>query len=157
MNRSEFIAGRLREVFLNGKLIAFTNYRELISDLTWQQATTKIHDLNSIAALTFHVDYYLDGILQVMDGGPLEIRDKYSFDMPEIRSESDWEQLVTRFLANAEKFASHVHAMPDSKMDEFFVEEKYGSWYRNLEVVIEHGYYHMGQMAIIKKMVLNNS
>lgn len=36
--------------------------------------------------LTFHIDYYLKGLIQVMDGGELEIRDKYSFDLPEIKS-----------------------------------------------------------------------
>ena len=39
MNRNAFIAGRLREVFLNGKWIANTNYKEQVEAVTWQQAT----------------------------------------------------------------------------------------------------------------------
>jgi len=35
----------------------------------------------SIAALTFHINYYVAGVLNVFQGGKLEIRDKYSFDM----------------------------------------------------------------------------
>ncbi len=60
--------------------------------MTWVQATQKIGTLNTIAALTFHVNYYLAGILKVFRGGELEIRDKYSFDIPPIDSEADWKR-----------------------------------------------------------------
>jgi hypothetical protein len=44
--------------------------------------------------------------------------------------------------------------MPDSKMDEVFVDEKYGTHLRNIDGMIEHAYYHLGQIALIKKMIL---
>lgn len=154
MTKTTFIANRLREVLLNGHWIANINYKELISDLTWQQATQKVGNLNTIAALVFHVNYYLDGILNVFNGGGLEIRDKYSFDLPPIQSEADWKQLMDAFLANSEKFAQQVAQMSDEQLDEPFVDEKYGNYLRNLEGVIEHSYYHMGQISLIKKMIL---
>ena len=156
MTKGEFMANRLREVFLNGRWVANTNYKELISDIDWKQATQKVENLNTIALLVFHIDYYLGGVLQVFDGGPLEIRDKFSFDMPPIRSEEDWKALVNRFLSNAEKFAESVAAMSDDKFDAPFVDEKYGSYLRNIEGMIEHSYYHMGQISLIKKMVLTS-
>ena len=33
-----------------------------------------------------------------------------------------------------------------------FVDEKYGSYERNLDVMIEHCYYHLGQVMLIKKL-----
>ena len=154
MKRNEFIANRLREVLLNGRWIANTNYKAQIESLTWQQATQQVENLNTIAALTFHIDYYLGGILTVFDGGGLEIRDKYSFDLPPIKSEADWRKLVERFLTNAEKFAKQVEQMADEKLEETFVDEKYGTYLRNIEGVIEHAYYHLGQISLIKKMIL---
>jgi len=139
---------------LNGRWIANTNYKAQIESLTWQQATQQVENLNTIAALTFHIDYYLGGILTVFDGGGLEIRDKYSFDLPPIKSEADWRKLVERFLTNAEKFAKQVEQMTDEKLEETFVDEKYGTYLRNIEGVIEHAYCHLGQISLIKKMIL---
>jgi len=60
MYRNQLLAQRLREVFLDGKWIANTNYYEQISDISWKDAIVKINQLNSIALLTFHINYYLE-------------------------------------------------------------------------------------------------
>ena len=156
MTRNITIAGRLREVFLNGHWIANTNYKEQILSLNWQQATEKVMNLNTIAALTYHINYYLAGLLQAFENGKLDISDKYSFDLPAIQSESDWNDLVTDFLSNSEKFANHVEQMEDSLFDKPFVDEKYGSYLRNIEGAIEHSYYHLGQISLIRKMTDSN-
>ncbi len=156
MARNLTIANRLREVFLNGQWIANTNFKEQILSVSWEQATQKIFDLNTIAALTFHINYYLVGLLNAFEKGKLEISDKYSFDIPEIKSEADWKKLVTYFLDNSKKFADKVEQMDDPIFDEPFLDEKYGSYLRNIEGVIEHSYYHLGQISLIKKMIMHN-
>lgn len=153
MKRSLVIANRLREVLLNGHWIANTNYKEQLSNVNWEQATQKVDNLNTIAALIFHINYYLRGLLQVFNGGRLEISDKYSFDLPPIHSEADWNKLVNEFLNNSETFASQVENFSDDMLDMPFVDEKYGTYLRNIEGVIEHSYYHLGQLSLIKKMI----
>lgn len=86
MRRNKELANRLEEVLLNGNWIAGTNFKSQLENVNWKQATQKIEPLNTIASLTFHVNYYLAGILKVFKGGNLEIRDKYSFDLPDINS-----------------------------------------------------------------------
>ena len=157
MSRIESITNRLNEVFLNGIWIANTNYKLQLQAVTPEQAIHKIGNLNTIAALTYHINYYLAGLLQVFDGGKLEIKDKYSFDLSEIQSEKDWEQLVNNFLTNAEKFISRVQQMPDERLDAPFADEKYGTYLRNIEGVIEHSYYHLGQISLIKKLISTTS
>lgn len=153
MTRNTTIARRLREVFLNGHWIAATNYREQLQSVNWQQATQKVGDLNTIAALTFHINYYLAGLLSAFETGKLEIRDRYSFDLPPITSEADWNHLVTTLLDNAEKFAQTVQQMDDAVFDQPFIDEKYGTFLRNIEGVIEHSYYHLGQISLIRKLI----
>jgi len=154
MARNLAIANRLREVLLNGKWVANTNFKEQILSVSWEQAIQKVGNLNTIALLTFHINYYLGGLLNVFAGGNLEIKDKYSFDLPEIRSEKDWIKLVNDFLSNSEMFAKQVEQMDESMLDQPFVNEKYGSYLRNIEGVIEHSYYHLGQVSLIKKMIV---
>lgn len=153
MNSKVALVNRLREVLLNGHWIANTNYKEQILDISWQEATRKIGDLNTIAALTYHINYYLAGLLKAFETGKLDISDKYSFDLPPIQTQNDWDRLVQEFLDNSEKFIAAVEQMEDSTFDQPFVEKKYGSYLRNLDGLIEHSYYHLGQIALIKKMI----
>lgn len=148
------ISKRFCDVILDGLWIANTNYMDQLSDLTWQQAMTKIGDLNTIAALTFHVNYYVAGVLQVFEDGTLTISDRFSFDAPTITSQNDWEQRVATLKNNAEKFSDHVSKMSDEQLEAVFVDEKYGTYQRNIEAMIEHSYYHLGQITLIKKLVL---
>jgi len=154
MTRNSAIANRLREVLLNGKWIANTNFKEQVLNTNWQQAIQKLGSLNTIALLTFHINYYLGGVINVFKGGRLEIKDQYSFDMPEIKCEEDWQALVNDFLNNAEAFANYVEQMDEAMLDQPFAGEKYGSYLRNIEGIIEHSYYHLGQVSLIKKMIL---
>jgi len=154
MNTTKQLANRFREVILNGKWIANTNYKQELSDINWKQATTKVETLNTIADLTFHVNYYITGILNVFNGGSLDIRDKYSFDMPPIKSDKEWEELTNTLWKNSELFATQIELITDRKLEEVFVDKKYGSYQRNIDALIEHSYYHLGQITLIKKLLL---
>ncbi|AZB31219.1 DUF1572 family protein [Chryseobacterium balustinum] len=155
MSTTSQLAKRFREVLLDGKWIANTNFKEQLSDVTWEQATTKIDSLNTIAMLTFHIDYYIAGLMNVFDGGDLEIKDKFSFDFPPIESQEQWESLLNKLWQDSEKFATLLEQMPDSKLDKVFVDEKYETYLRNIDGMIEHSYYHLGQITLIKKMILS--
>lgn len=153
MNHNEYLANRLREILLTGKWVTGTNFKEQIEDLSWIEATKKVGNFNSIASLTFHINYYLSGVMDVFKGGELTIRDKYSFDTPEIKSESDWNQLKEIFAKNSESFIELVQNMKTDKLMDVFVKEEYGSYYRSVDVIIEHTYYHLGQIILLKKMI----
>lgn len=154
MENGQHLATRFKEVILNGKWIANTNFKAALETVTWEQATQKISTLNTIAALTYHIDYYVGGVLNVFEGGTLDIRDKYSFDLPDIQSQEDWEKLKNQLFMNAEKFAQHLEQMSEETLGQAFVNEKYGTYRRNIEGMIEHSYYHLGQVILIKKLIL---
>ncbi|WP_191858301.1 DinB family protein [Hanstruepera ponticola] len=153
MESAQKLASRFREVILNGTWIANTNYQDQLSNITWQQAITKVSSLNTIALLAFHINYYIAGVMNVFKGGNLEIHDKYSFDMPEITSENEWNKLLKTMMQNAEAFAKYVEEMSEEQLDNTFVDPKYGSYRRNIEALIEHSYYHLGQVSLIRKMI----
>ena len=146
---------RLDEVFINGKWVLGTNFREQISNLNWEDATKRVNDLNSIADITFHIHYYIAGVSKVFEGNPLEIKDKYSFNAPTITSKQDWDQLVDLFCIDSEKFIKLVGKMSDEKLFQDFVDPQYGTYQRNIDAMIEHTYYHLGQIILIKKLLKN--
>ena len=154
MTTAHFLSARLRELFIDGTWIASTNYTAVLAGVPFEVAIQSPHGLNSMAALTFHMNYYLEGLIQVLQGGPLTISDRYSFDAPLLDNEADWQQRVQRFQSNAQLFIDLVERMDEPQWQQPFVSAQYGTWQRNIEGVLEHGYYHLGQMVLIKKLVL---
>ncbi|WP_282134206.1 DinB family protein [Seonamhaeicola maritimus] len=153
MNLSKQLSNRLEEVLLDGKWVAGTNIKEQISDLTWKQATTKIDSLNTISDLLFHINYYTEGLIHYFETGKLEIKDKFSFDAPKIESEKDWKDLIKKFQIDSQKLIEKVKGFTNEKLDQTFFDDKYGTYYRNINVIIEHSYYHFGQIVLIKKLL----
>lgn len=153
MNNQLKLANRFREVILNGTWIANTNFKNELSKINWKIAIKKSENLNSIAALAQHIHYYIKGIKNVFLGGRLEISDKYSFDFPEIQSEEEWLNFLVEFWKDSEELALLIETMEETKLNAYFVEEKYGSYYRNIDAMIEHSYYHLGQIVLINKIL----
>lgn len=155
MDKPSQLAAQFRELY-NGKWIAGTNFKQQLADLTWKQAITRVDSLNTLAQLAYHVNYYVEGSLNVLKGGALDICDQYSFDLPPIESQNQWDHLLTRMWQVADEFAGALESMPPAKLEEVFVDEKYGNYDRNMHAIIEHCYYHLGQMVLVKKLLLKN-
>lgn len=153
MKLNKYLASRLKEVLTEGKWVAGTNFKAEITDLNWKQATQQIDNNNTLADLTFHIDYYIAGVTQVLKGGALEISDKHSFDYLTVQSEKDWNQLVKKFCADSEEIIKVVEQMPEEKLQSDFANHQYGTVYRNIDVMIEHAYYHLGQIILLKKHI----
>ncbi len=156
MNLTAQIAKHFREVHF-GVNWTWSNLKDNLADVTWEQATTQVHGLNTIAALVFHIHYFVSVTLKVLQGGPLDAHDKYSFDLPPIQSQEDWENLLAQVWADAETYASLIEQLPEQQLWEVFSQEKYGNYYRNLHGIIEHTHYHLGQIAVIKKILLQTT
>lgn len=152
MNTSKQIAKHIREIHFGGNWTC-VNLKDTLSGITWQQATTPVHTLNTIAKLLYHINYYVGTIIKVLQGGPLDAHDKYSFDCPPIQSQQDWDNLLNKVWADADTLAQLVEQLPDEKLWEDFTDKKYGCYYRNLHGMTEHSHYHLGQIAVIKKIL----
>ncbi len=147
------IAKHLREIHFGGNWTT-SNLQEHLKDVSWQQATESVYSFNTIASLVYHTNYYIRAVLKVLQGEPLDAHDKYSFDLPPIQSPDDWNKLLDKTWADAEKLACLIEQLPDNNLLENFSDEKYGSYYRNLHGIIEHTHYHLGQIVLIKKILL---
>jgi len=152
MKFAEQIAKHLEDVHFGGNWTT-SNLKDTLADVTWQEATTKVYSVNTIAVLTYHINYFIDAVLKVLQGVPLTAKDALSFDCPPINSQEDWELLVRKVLADGVLFARLIAQLQDDKLPEDFTDKKYGSYYRNLNGIIEHTHYHLGQIAVIKKII----
>jgi hypothetical protein len=152
MSISQIMAAHLRQVHFGGNWTT-SCLRDQLAGVEWKAAVKGYNGFNSIATLTCHTTYYVDVLLRVLRGGPLDSKDEYSFQLPPINSQHDWERLLDRAWQNAESAAQLVEQLPDAKLTEDFVDVKYGTYYRNIAGTIEHMHYHLGQIALIKKLI----
>lgn len=155
MHSSKQLANRLEEILLNGTWVANTNYKDQLDSLDWKTATTQYQSLNSIALLAQHVHYYVAGVTNAFKGGQLEIRDKFSFNFAPITSQQNWNTFINTFWRDSQILINLIAELPDDKLNEAFIDEKYGTFQRNVDGMIEHCYYHLGQISLIKKLLLN--
>lgn len=151
MNTAISLAQHLRHVFFGGNWTTVC-LKEHLTNLSWQQATTPVLTLNTIAALTYHIHYYVAAQLRVLQGQPLQASDRFSFDHPPIQSQKDWENLLVKVWSDVETMAQPVEQLPDSMLEEAFADETYGRYYRNIQGMIEHTHYHLGQIVLTKKL-----
>ena len=127
--------------------------RGLLTNVSWQQAVTPAQDLNTIAVLVFHIHYYTKAQLRVLEGGALAASDKLAFTPPPITSTADWQTLLQNTWAEAERFIERLEALDPAQLHAPFCDPKYGTYYANLQGNLEHLYYHLGQIALLKKLL----
>ncbi len=147
-------AKHFREMHFGGNWTT-TNLKDLLSDMTWEEAIQRPPSFNTIAAITYHTHYYVHAVLQVLQGGELRAKDELSFDHPSIHSQEDWNRFLEHVWSDAEAFANALETVPDERFNEEFIDTKYGSYFRNIAGIIEHTHYHLGQIALIKKLIRN--
>ncbi len=152
MTLPEQLSQHFRAVHTGGNWTS-VNLKDLLADVTYLEATTPVSNLNTIAVLVFHVNYYVSAVLKVLQGEKLQASDKFSFDLPPLQNESGWQQLVAKTLREAEAFAAEVEKLQEDQLTIVFEDPKYGNYYRNIAGIIEHTHYHLGQIAVIRKLL----
>lgn len=152
MQGSGALAKHFREIHF-GENWTSVDLRTVLADITWNEAVQQRPGFNSIAALTYHIHYFVAAVLPVLEGGALDAHDRFSFDHPPITCAADWQQLCERTFSTAERFALLVEQLPDERLHAAMADPKYGTWYRNLHGIIEHTHYHLGQIVILKKLL----
>ncbi len=153
MNLNTQIATHIREFYFGDNWTG-PNLKEVLAEVTWLQATARVYSFNTIAALVYHMNYYGRVFQKALRGEPLNASDRNSFDLLPIQSQQDWVNLLDKTWAEAEILASQVEQMSESKLCEDFSQGKYGNYYRNIQGIISHNNYHLGQIVMLKKIIL---
>jgi len=146
------IATHLRQVYFGGNWTS-VNLQATLQDVSLSQATHSVGGSHSILALVYHLGYFVREVSKVLQGQPLAAKDAHSFDHPAIATEEAWQEFLGQTWAEAETFAQLIEQLPETRLEEVFVAEKYGTYYANLHGIIEHIHYHLGQMVLLKRLI----
>lgn len=149
---SKHLATHLRGVFFGGNWTS-VNFKKQLADVSFEEANIKLKDLNTILGLTYHMGYYVTGVLEVFNNKPLSISDAFSYNYSKVSTPEDWKNLYSTILEDAEKLAKHIEVLNDDIIWSDFENSKYGNYFSNINGIIEHTHYHLGQIVLIKKIL----
>lgn len=152
MQHPSIIAEHIKQIYTGGNWTS-VNLQETLKGINWEMATQKVDSFHSIAELVYHMNYFVNVVLRVLQGMPLEGNDAVSFDCPPVTSQQDWEAFQKKVFTEVKTFAHLVAALPEQRLWEDIGDKKYGSYYRNLHGIVEHCHYHLGQIVLIKKII----
>ena len=153
MENNRELAKRFSDVILNNSWVANNSYKNQLTDLPLEVVLFKYQSLHNIAALAQHVHYYIAGILNVFNGENLDIKDIYSFDFPPINTIEQWHTFLAVFWTDTASFTQKLEEMGEDTLNSIFVKKEYGTYHFNINTLIEHSYYHLGQIVLIKKLI----
>ena len=153
MENNRELAKRFSDVILNNSWVANNSYKNQLTDLPLKVVLFKYQSLHSIATLAQHVHSYIAGILNVFNGGNLDIKDIYSFDFPPIDTIEQWHSFLAVFWTDAAAFTQKLEEMGEDTLNSIFVKKEYGTYHFNINTLIEHSYYHLGQIVLLKKLI----
>ncbi len=154
MNSAQHIAQHIRQLHLGGNWTDVC-VRDVLDDVTLIEALQKVSDMHTIAELCYHMNYFVAAQRRVFEGKELNAHDKFSFDVPMMSDEADWQALKTKCLKDAQALADIVETLSPAQLDQDFVDARYGSNFRNLLGLLEHTHYHLGQVVMMKRIVKN--
>lgn len=153
MSLSKETARHLREMYF-GNSFTGADLKSKLEGIDVKMANTKLHSFNTILALVYHVNYYVRIIIEVLKGGPLVGSDKLSFNHPDIQTQEEWESFQEQTWEEAETLAKLIETMDDVMLSQNFDNGKYGTTYRNLVGGMMHTNYHIGQISLLRKLLL---
>jgi len=151
MEPRQILSKHIRDLYSGGNWTSVC-MRDVLGRISHGQALARQGSAHSIAELLYHIDYYVAAVLGVLQGGPLEAHDRYSFDLPVPAGEADWRAMVERALQRGLALADAVERMDAGLLERDFAEAKYGTWHRNILGVVEHTHYHLGQIVILTRL-----
>lgn len=129
------------------------NIKNSLQDISLKEALTVTKaSANTISALLHHITFYNEVVLERLHGSNPKINDANGFNIPILSDQEEWQQLKQRNLQSAHNLAEAVKKFPEEKLFLPIV-PGLSIAYKTLHGVIEHAYYHLGQMVLLRNLI----
>lgn len=157
MTEIERILDQLKRAY-EGNAWHGPSVKEAIAGVTAEQAHSQpLKKAHSIWELVRHIAVWEDVGRRRLEGdrAPIEISSPQDWPPPEDTSEAAWEQVKAALDRGHQALVEAIKEVPDSRLEEPICEGM-STVYVTLHGVIQHDLYHAGQIAMLKKAMLQN-
>src|SRR5215217_9141754 len=131
----------------------------LLDGVTAQQAAAHpIPGAHSIWELTLHIAAWERACLRRLNGDPAQLTDAEDWEPINDTSDAAWEATKQQLIDNHRELLEATARVDESRLDETIYQDPnipYSSIYVTLHGVVQHDLYHAGQIAMLKKALVN--
>lgn len=131
----------------------------LLDGVTAQQAAAHpIAGAHSIWELTLHIAAWERACLRRLNGDPAQLTDAEDWEPINDTSDAAWEATKQELIDNHRKLLDAISNVDESRLDESIYNDPnvpYSSVYVTLHGGVQHDLYHAGQIAMLKKALVN--
>jgi uncharacterized damage-inducible protein DinB len=128
----------------------------LLDGVTAQQAAAHpIPGAHSIWQLTLHIAAWERACKRRLEGDPAQLTDAEDWQPIQDTSEAAWENTKQQLIANHRELLEAIAKVDDARLNEPIVKDSQSSVYVTLHGGVQHDLYHAGQIAMLKKALVN--
>jgi uncharacterized damage-inducible protein DinB len=112
-----------------------------------------IKNAHSIWELVLHIAAWDGAVLRRTGGTAIELRDEQNFPPVKDTSEAAWRNTLEQAKRTHYELVKAVAAFPDARLAEQVPgkTESYYDFFYMFSGIVQHGLYHAGQIALLKK------
>ncbi|RYY68008.1 MAG: DinB family protein [Chitinophagaceae bacterium] len=125
-----------------------------LQGLTARDAAKNIQGLNSIWQIVHHMRCWRETLLRRLQGEQIPSPDNNYFEAIPVVSEKHWMEALEKLTRSQQALLHYLST--DIDMDEKPPGSVY-SRYELLQGVLQHDAYHLGQVILIRKLLLNRN
>ena len=128
----------------------------LLEGVTAQQAAAHpIPGAHSIWQLTLHIAAWERACKRRLEGDPAQLTDLQDWQPINDTSEAAWESTKQQLIDNHRELLEAIAKVDDTRLNEPIVKGSPSSVYVTLHGGVQHDLYHAGQIAMLKKALVN--
>jgi uncharacterized damage-inducible protein DinB len=152
MNTAKLVAQHLLDVY-KGNNWTEVNIADTLKDVTLSEAIIVTEaSSNTIAALVHHLAFWNRAMTARLKGLEMKIPEDNGYCTPELKTEADWQRIRNDNLASATERAETISNIDKERLFQPIVPGR-SSIYKNVQGMVEHIHYHLGQIVILKKLI----
>ena len=131
----------------------------LLAGVTAEQAAAHpIPGAHSIWELTLHIAAWESACLRRLQGDPAQLSDEEDWRPVNDTSEAAWENTKKYLIDNHRELLEAIAALDEGRLNEPIITSSstpYSTVYVTLHGGVQHDLYHAGQIAMLKKALVN--
>ena len=131
----------------------------LLDGVTAQQADAHpIPGAHSIWELTTHIEAWERACLRRLNGDPARLTDEEDFRAIDDKSDAAWESTKQELIDTHRELLDAIARVDESRLNEPIIANAntpFSSVYVTLHGGVQHDLYHAGQIAMLKKALVN--
>jgi uncharacterized damage-inducible protein DinB len=145
---------RIRDQFrrsLEGNAWHGPALNDLLSGVTAAMASAKpVADAHSIREIVLHIAAWQRAAVRMLRGESVDLNEQEDWPAPFGSDNESWRHAVDQLRATHSELDSAIAALDDARLSDPIAARDYNVYFL-LHGIIQHGLYHGGQIALLKK------